>query len=432
MQRFILVVAILFLQFIYGQTNQYDVVIKNVNIVTLDSDVVLKNQNIAIKDGKIAVIESTKKSKLKGKKVIDLKGKYILPSLADAHAHFPDTEIDMERFLNLNTINGVTKLRSMRGDWKHKEWREKFNAKDSYFAKLYLSPPPIHRKLEASSTDLDTYVKKAKENGFDFIKILSIKDQATFEQLTSLCKKYAIPLGGHFPSNPKGVIIGDALIFSNYTFMEHLGGLVGEPDVLDKRITAIKENNIFICPTLSWYDIGSGHHSYDELRNQPGMEFIPKTTVEEWIEKTKAYREKLGNDAYKAEVSSELKTLDEKYEVIRKLQQANVKLLLSPDSSSKYMVTGFGLVGEMELLKKAQLSNFEILKMAATNIASLFKENYGILAVGKDADFIVVDTNPLEDLQTLRKIKGLYFNNIYLSPEDLEKIKSKLVSETNK
>lgn len=67
MQKIILFLVLSITQFVFSQ-NQYDVVFKNVNVVTLQGDQVLLNQNIAVKDGKIVVIEKTKKSKLKGRK----------------------------------------------------------------------------------------------------------------------------------------------------------------------------------------------------------------------------------------------------------------------------------------------------------------------------------------------------------------------------
>ena len=116
-----------------------------------------------------------------------------MPSLADAHVHLPETEEELLRMFDLNLINGVTKLRSMRGDWKHKEWQKKHNIINSIYPKIYLSAPPISRSLEASTTQLEEFVKAVKDNNYGFIKILSIKSQEIFTQLDSLCKKYDVP-----------------------------------------------------------------------------------------------------------------------------------------------------------------------------------------------------------------------------------------------
>lgn len=432
MQKIILFFVLAITQTLFSQTT-YDFVFKNVNIVSMENEKVLVNQNIAILDGKIVAMENAKKSKFRAEKYIDLKGKFIMPSLADAHVHLPETEEELKRMFELNLINGVTKLRSMRGDWKHKEWQNKYNSINSIYPKLYLSAPAISRNMEATTEQLETFVKAVKEHDYGFIKILSIKNQEIFTQLDSLCKKYDVSLGGHFPRLAMGNSLNEDVFFnSNYKSIEHLGGLVGEPNLFESRIQAIKKNNIYICPTLLWYSIGSGQYSYDQLEKLNGMEFVSKPTMQEWIEKTKTYRDKIGEQAYKEEVAKELKDLEEKYQVIARLQKEGIKMLLSPDASSKYMMTGCNMINEMELLKNANLSNFEILQMATVNFATFHKEYNGVIKVNKPADFIILDKNPLEDLQTLKNVKGVFYNYNYLDSKTLEDMKKKLLDASSK
>jgi hypothetical protein len=393
-----------------------EMVITNVSVITMKNNEVLANKDVVIKNGKITSMSGTKNADYKDMIVLEGKGKYIMPSLSDAHVHLPKNENELEKFLTLNLINGVTKLRSMRGDWKHLEWRNKHNTKASIYPKLYLSAPPIFRRHDFNSEQMEKYVENAK--AFDFIKILSIKNETLFKELDSLCKVNGISIGGHFPSN-----ISDKQLFkSNYTSFEHLGGLTVQLELLDERLQEIKKNNIFICPTLSWYSIGSGRYSYEELRSQPGMKYVSKKNVDNWIEKTKQYRDKLGEQAYEEEVENELKKLNNKYQVIKKLNELGINMLLSPDSSSKYMVAGFGIVGEMELLKNAELNNFEILKMATVNFANFFNENYGTIEEGKDADFIILNDNPLENIDALKTIEGVFFNENYLDKNSLNRL----------
>lgn len=432
MQKLLLFIVLGLVQHTFCQNKEYEIVFKNVNIVSMENEKLLLDQNIAISNGKIIAMENAKKSNLKGTKTIDLKGKYIMPSLADAHVHLPEKEEDLKRFFELNLINGVTKLRSMRGDWKHVLWKEKYNSKDSYLPKLYLSSPPISRNMEATPEQLEIFVKKSKENGFGFVKILSIKSQDFFIQLDNLCKKYDIPLAGHFPKLTSGLALNEDVFFnSNYKSIEHLGGLVGEPNLFETRLQSIKKNNIFICPTLSWYSIGSGQYSYDDMRKLPGMEYVAKLTLQDWIDKTNQYREKLGEKAYKEEVAKELAELEEKYKVINRLQKEGIKMILSPDASAKYMMTGCNMITEMELLKKTILSNFEILQMATSNFAQFYNENSGVLKIGSNADFIVLEENPLENIQTLKNIKGLYFNSTYLPSDKMTELKTNLLSASN-
>ena len=146
--------------------------------------------------------------------------------------------------------------------------------------------------------------------------------------------------------------------------------------------------------------------------------------------KNKRIPRKNWREEYKKEVEKELKDLEEKYKVINRLQNEGIKMLLSPDASSKYMMTGCNMVSEMDLLKKANLTNFEILQMTTSNFSDFFKENYGVLKTGKDADFIILDENPLENLQTIKQVKGLYYNQLFISETEITTLKNKLLETT--
>jgi hypothetical protein len=415
-------------------TKSSDFFIANVSVISMKTNEVLNNQDVMVKDGKIVSITKHSKNKDKKMLVVDGSNKFIMPSLSDAHVHLPATEEELENVLKLNLINGVTKLRSMRGDWKHFDWRVKQNTKESYYPKLYLSAPPISRNVDWTVTEIENYVKASKDRNFELIKILSIKGQPLFKQLDSICKKYNMPIGGHYPRLASGNELNEEVVFnSGYTSFEHLGGLAGESqETISRRIALLKEKKMVICPTLSWYSVGSGRYTIEESINMPGMEFVPKAKMDEWVDGTNKYREKLGQTAYKDEVVNELKALDEKYKIIKQLYDAGVPMILSPDATSKYMVAGFNVLGEMELLKNANLPNFEILKMATVNYANFFNENYGTIEVGKDADFILLNANPLEDLKTLKNVQGVYYNQNFLDKKALDVMRESVLKAVKK
>ncbi len=421
-----------FLICVLCQAQEADVVFKNVSIVSMKNNSVLKNTSIAVKDGKIIAIGPS--IKLKTKKRVEGNGKFLMPSISDAHVHFPATEEEFQNVLKLNLINGVTKLRSMRGDWKHVDWKVKYNTKESWYPKLYLSAPPITRALDWNAAEIEDFVSKSKNQGFDLIKILSIKSLSMFQELDRFCKINKMAIGGHYPSFGSINASDEQLIFdSNYSSFEHLGGLAGESqDVINRRVSLLKTKNKVVCPTLSWYNVGSGRYAIEELRKMPGMEYVAATQVQKWLEATKNYRDKLGKVAYEEEVAKELMALEVKYKIVKQLHDEGVSMILSPDASSKYMIAGFSVLGEMELLKNAQLSNFEILKMTTVNFADFFNENYGTIEVGKDADFILLEGNPLESFSALKNVHGVYLNQQFLSAELLNEMKQSLLKSVGK
>lgn len=420
MHRFCTFLFLAVIQTLTAQRSKVDYIFKDVNVITMKDDTILRNQTAVIQDGKI--IEITTKTSYESDNTIDAKGFYLLPSMADAHIHFPDNKEELERVMKLNLINGITKLRSMRGQWQDVELKKQYNNENQYYPKLYLTAPPFHRSYDLTEQEIDSYVKKAKDSGIDQIKVLSIKNQHLFELLSETCKKYNMPLGGHFPIVEEGVMGDDILFQSFYTSIEHLGGLIGEPDKVEERINYIKKKELFICPTMQWYAIGYGQYEVDEMLNQRGMQYIPEGIKNDWAEKSTNYRTKLGKEEFEAEKQKYALEIQERLNMTKRLHDQGVKLVLSPDSSSKFIVPGFGLLEEMKLYQKVGLSNFDILQSATTNFALFFKENYGIIASGKDADFILVKENPLENLKALEQVEGVFYNKFYLDKNKLTEI----------
>lgn len=428
MQRLVILLTFFLIKTLSAQTLKADFIFENVNIITMKDDNVIKKQTIVIIDEKI--VEITPNTIYISDNIIDAQGKYLMPTLADAHVHFPKEDVDFEKVMKLNLINGITKLRSMRGNWEDITRKEKYNTSESYYPKLYISPPVLHRSYELNYQKLEEYVLTAKNYGFDFIKILSIKDEETLRNLNKLSEKHQVAIGGHFPFNPQGPTISDELIFSkNYTSTEHLGGLIGDSDNLETRISYIKNNDVYVCPTLQWYAIGYGQYEIDEMLNQRGMEYIAGSIKSDWTEGTKTYRAKLGEEGFALEKENYAKEMQERFNIVKRLNEEDVKLLLSPDSSSKFIVPGFGLFEEINLYKKAGLSNYDILKAATINYASLYKENYGKIEIGADADFMLLSSNPLDDIKALENIEAIYFNHQYLDKDKLNEIAKTVLPE---
>ena len=430
MKKGILFISLITATIIVVSQERIDFIFSNVNIIPISQPGVLENQDVLINEGKIIKIQKHEKgNKYLAETVVDCSGQFMLPTLSDAHAHLPKSEEEIDKFVKLNLINGVTKVRSMRGDWKHPKIAEKYDTSTTLPIKMYVSAPPFHKSFDLSAEKIKRYVSAAKQYGFDFIKILSVKNDTIFNTLNSFCVNENTPISGHFPSN-----LSDSVIFnSNYNCFEHLGGMVDiEDSLLNNRIESIKKNNIYISPTLSWYVTAYGQYSIDYMLQQRGMEFFSDSIKQVWAKGTREYRDKLGVEGFKKEKEIYADELKVRYKVLKKLSDQKVNLLLSPDASTKYVLPGFGMVEEMKLYEKAEVSKIEILKAATLNFANFFGDSsYGTIDIRKDADFILLDNNPLDEIDALEKVHSVFFNNQYISNQQIIEIKQELLSGLN-
>ncbi len=74
----------------------------------------------------------------------------------------------------------------------------------------------------------------------------------------------------------------------------------------------------------------------------------------------------------------------------------------------------------MKLYEKIGIPKYNILKMATLNAAEWMNEkNKGFIKKGVDADFVLYEKNPLENLDNLKKIKGIYFNKDWFDKESI-------------
>ncbi len=100
--------------------------IEDVTVIPLHINQVWKNKDVVIREGKIQNIRNhieTDTTKYEFGRV-DGKGKYLIPAFADAHSHLPEKE-NIHRYFLMNLLNGVTTLRSMRGESWHLEIKKK-------------------------------------------------------------------------------------------------------------------------------------------------------------------------------------------------------------------------------------------------------------------------------------------------------------------
>src|SRR6185295_14036645 len=105
-----------------------------VNVVPMDRERIIENQTVIVRDGRIAEIGSADKVKAPaGALVIQAKGKYLMPGLAEMHGHLPHPNLGEQvanSFLLLFVANGVTTVRGMFGFPNHPALREKINSSE--------------------------------------------------------------------------------------------------------------------------------------------------------------------------------------------------------------------------------------------------------------------------------------------------------------
>jgi hypothetical protein len=433
-------------------TNISKLYLKNARIIDIKNGKVSESQNITIIDGRIVKIDSTDES-LTGFKVIDLKNKYVMPTLWDMHVH--TLSLSPQLHFPLLIANGVTNIRDM-GDgdsWisdldkpleKDKLiWEEKAIKERLLIPKIWESCSYHVEELEdISPKDLVTGLKARNE---PFIK-LQLEDSelpaATFYALQSEAKKQQIKILGHLSYN----VDIDTVLQNGYRSIEHAWALIPhfvkekkrfEKDLETKAyelnnqdlvltnsvLKKIANSNTYYCPTNVTSNRKEALVFDKEFTESPHNEYVETVQLKLW--RLWASLHTSGYD--KPEQQAILRNYYRKGLEITDLAHKNgVKILAGTDALDRYVYHGFSLHDELVELTKAGLSNAEALKTATITPSEYHQvtADYGSIEEGKIADLLILEKNPLEEISNTKSIEAVYFNQQLYEKQDLDSMKN--------
>jgi hypothetical protein len=399
----------------------YNYIIRNVNIIPIDKDTLIKNQLVNITGGKITLITDDNDKAFQPNNrfiIIDGRDKYLMPGLADMHAHFPEYG-ELKKYLTLNLLAGVTTMRSMRGNEKHLNIKKDKNLPQ---LNLYLSSPPITKDLAIDKQRADSIVSVSKEKGFMFLKVLSIKDSISFINLSDACKKYDFSFCGHGLSN----ISMPLLLKSGYSSIEHLTGyaenLKKSEAYVESLIKLTAKNKVYNCATEDYFEIGYNMRSLTELKKRHGLQYIADSTIARWDKEIMGDQSKIGEVKLDEQRAYYTKARATKNKILKSLMKNGAFLLMGADAGGVYAVPGFALQEEMKHHANAGLTNYQVLSAATINAARYVNQSdtWGTVTVNKDANLILLNSNPLTDLDNLNSVEGVFMNSEYKTVKELE------------
>lgn len=408
---------------------QKSILIKNANIIPIHMDTILKGYDVIVTNGIITdIYKSKKRNNKKNEFIIDATNQYLIPGLADMHVHIPRQTkygYGADEFLKLQLAAGVTHLRSMRGADAdlviQREAAQKTNPD------IYTSAPPFYAgRVWIRGDSLQKLLKNYQSQGYQSLKVLSVPSVAWFDTLAQLAQDHGFKLSGHVPN---GISIAHTLS-KGLNSIEHLGGYenlsINSPE-LSAAIEQTKNRQVYNCPTLDWYFVNYTQVPYNELKKRPGLDRLPTGLVTSWTKIFDDYFAKQAQkhpDSLRKEQQLEKEYVEKKLIILKQLHQQGCKLLVSPDASTVFQVPGLAMIEEMKWYKKAGIPEYNILRAATLNAAEYMGEanQWGSIQKNKVADLVLLDANPLDDIENLRKIKGVMKRGQWFSVSQINEL----------
>lgn len=444
LKQFILVVVLLIFTlssstkgYSQNETNkQTHFVIKNVNVITMTtSNTILENATVVISNN---LIQSINGITPKNATIIDGKGKWLMPGLIDMHVHLiadfylgkkiatqlPDIAFNTQDVMTPFIANGVTTVLDLNSNTSH--FAQKKEIQKGYVIGPRLALAALIDGGEGQGRNVNSpelgrqAVRCAKVEGYDFIKVYAYLNIETYKAIVDEANKQGLKVIGHIPDAFKGNL-KDAFVegFGMVAHAEELTNYAVDYSEQEAHAMAqlLKTNGTWFSPTLTTMErILSQVKSLDELKALPSLKYVHPLIQSKW----------LNSNGYNKMNSPENIAHFEKYVKFNLLlvdacKKAGVPITAGTDAGVSSIVYGFSLHDELELLVKAGLTTQETLNSVTILSAQWLgiDKTVGTVEIGKCADLILLDENPLTDIKNTRKIAGVFVNGRWLDATKL-------------
>ncbi len=402
----------------------------NANVVPMDREAVLSNHTVVVSKGRIAAVGPSASTDVPdGATVIDATGKYLMPGLAEMHGHMPGGEME-EIVMFLYVANGVTTVRGMLGQDGHLALREKANAGEIIAPTLYMAGPSFNDGTVDSPGEAESRVRQQKSAGWDLLKVHPGLTVEEYDAMAVTAQEVGIRFGGHVPAD---VGLEHAIKMGQETF-DHLDGYIEYLDAFDKPIaparlseivTATRGARAWVVPTMVLWDVGIiGRGNAAEMARYPEMRFWPKQNIQGVVEGVEGWTRRHEQRAPSARANPERASLwaGNRNRVLKALSDGGVGILMGTDSPQIFSVPGFSLHREMQAMADAGMSPQEILASGTSNVGDYFQrfDTFGTVAVGRRADLLLLNSNPLSDVRNVADRAGVMFRGRWLSEERIQ------------
>jgi len=434
-------------------TQPPSLLIQHANVIDCVGDRARNDLDVLIVDGRIKAIG--KNLQANGATTLDAHGKFLIPGLWDMHVH----GTAVPGFLGIYLANGVTGIRDM-----FDPSPATFKIRDAIKAgtvvgphivaagKIVDGPKPIWPGSIAVADEKQgrEAVATAIGQGSDFVKVYSLLPRDGYLAIADECRKKGVVFCGHVPESVTAAEASDA----GQKSFEHLYGIMrgcssnpkiiaysfpfGVPsDAFHNALKAVlatydpkrasdlfaklRKNGNWQCPTLTvLYSF-----SHPQTEHPEADAYYPYLPM--WMKFIGPGLKKRFKDWTPEDLALEDQLFQKDLQLVHDMFKAHVPLLAGTDVMNPYCFPGFSLHDELAWFVKAGIKPIDVLKIATVNPAIYFgtQKEFGTIEKGKVADLVLLDADPLQNIDNARKVDCVILGGKLLGRAELDKLMPK-------
>lgn len=419
-----------------------------VAVIPMDRNRVIPDQTVIVRDGRIVTLGPAASTPVAaGITRIDGRGKFLMPGLAEMHAHVLGPQAANSEALNrdimfLYAANGITTIRAMLGAPNQLVLRDQLKSGEVLGPTMFVAAPSLNGQSAPDPASADRLVRAHKQAGYDLLKIHPGLTRETYDAVVRSSRDVGITWAGHVSA----MVPVEHVLDTKQSTIDHLDGYIEAAasddvkhrgqvplpeiwrSVTDERLKELarrtKAAGTWNVPTMFLWESFFGPGSPEDWSAREEMKYAPKQWVNNWMnQKRQRIQLDLQNGVAPADAAL---LISLRRKMLKALADEGAPLLMGTDSPQMFNVPGFTLHRELRVMVEAGLTPYQVLEAGSKNVGLYAAQdlgldgNFGTVAAGNRADLVLLDANPLENLDNLTKRAGVMVKGRWIPRSEID------------
>jgi imidazolonepropionase-like amidohydrolase len=404
-------------------------------VLPMDSERRLEDHTVVVRDGRIVAVGPRASTPVpEGALTIDGSGRFLMPGLVDMHVHTWAAS-DAPMFL----AHGVTTVRNLFGNPQHLALRARIEKGELVAPTLVTAGPILDGEppvwpgsfvvedVDSARAAVEAHV----EQGYDFLKVYNRLPLEAYEAIVAEARLAGLAVDGHTPD-----AVGYARVLAaGQRTVEHMSGIglvvaagtpgtgwVGDnlgwgrvdPELQKLWVERSVAAGVWLCPT---FVVFQKMLEPDLFARELGMEHVrhvPLVTRQFW----KSMNERNTPEGRAAGRDS----VPPRMAFLEAFVDSGGRVILGTDMGNPLVVPGYSVHEELANFAAAGLTPFQALASATRSPAECLglAQEFGTVAVGTRADLLLLEADPLLDVDNARDLQGVMVRGRWLDRAALD------------